>query len=301
MWKKILQKNLIEPRKKKDHFPLYIPERLTKKMEKNDPLYKQFVPSKKEEEITPGFSCNPTGDVESLITPKLLHKYQGRALLIASGACAMHCRYCFRQHFSYESDKDFSDEMEHISKDSTIEEILLSGGDPLSLSDKRLGDLLKALNDIPHVQRVRFHTRFPVGIPERITEEFILSLKKFERTMIFVLHINHSKETDDDFFKAMRLLTKENILLFCQSVLLRGVNDDVLVLRELYLSLIKQQIIPYYLHQLDQVQGAKHFEVPVEEGKKIYHELQKVLPGYALPRYVKEVAGAPYKVPLYGL
>jgi lysine 2,3-aminomutase len=315
MWQKILSSNITSYEKlveilelsdcdrakvfKKSDFPLNVPQRLVQKMQKKtleDPLFRQFVPIHEENIEKEGFNENPIGDCESRKAPKLLHKYKGRSLILTTSACAMHCRFCVRKEFGYSKDSGFEEELEVLAKDELMREVLLSGGDPLSLSDRVLGDLLGNLDKIPHVERIRFHTRFILGIPERIDDSFILALRRFKRNKIFVLHINHPKELDDQVFEALDKLKRENILLFSQTVLLRGVNDDVETLSKLFLKLIDSGIVPYYLHQLDRVRGSHHFEVPIEEGKKLMELLQRELPGYAIPSYVQEVAKMPYKI-----
>ncbi len=282
------------------HFPLNLPRRLAEKIAKgtlDDPILLQFVPTAAEAVTQPGFGCDPVGDVASRKAPKLLHKYRGRALLLCTSACAMHCRYCFRQHFDYAvKDKLFHEELEVIQSDPTIHEVILSGGDPLSLSDTHLTSLMREIAAIPHVQRVRFHTRFPIGIPERIDDHF---LKVFDhsRLMIWiVIHANHPAELDDDVVEALRRLHKQGIGLLNQSVLLRGVNDDVEVLAALCERLVNNGVVPYYLHQLDQARGTTHFKVSEEKGKQLIKALAARLPGFAVPKYVREVAGEANKI-----
>lgn len=283
-------------------FPLNVPGRLVEKMKKghwNDPLLRQFLPTLEEQKPSPLFVLDPVGDGNSRTKPKLLHKYHGRALLICTSACAMHCRYCFRQHFNYETeDKLFHEELAQIAKEPSLSEILLSGGDPLSLSDNQLQYLLGKLSEIPHVKRIRFHTRFPIGIPERIDEPFLKLLADCPKQIVFVIHCNHPNEFDEEIFQRLRAVQQLGIPVLTQSVLLRGVNDDVQTLKELFELLIDHGIIPYYLHQLDRVQGAVHFEVSEKEGAQLMEELSILLPGYALPKYVREVAGKLKKIPI---
>lgn len=283
----------------KSDFPLNLPLRLAQKIRKNcwdDPVLIQFLPTKKEEDQSPLFVLDPVEDKAFKKTPKLLHKYRSRALLLATSACAMHCRYCFRRHFSYETtDKQFEKELEEIRLDESLSEILLSGGDPLSLSNTQLSWLLEKLDQIPHVKRIRFHTRFPLGIPERIDKDFLELLEGCKKQVIFVIHANHAQEFDKEIFDHLRYVQRLGIPVLSQSVLLAGVNDNVEALEELFLLLINNGILPYYLHQLDRVQGAMHFEVPETTGRDLILELQKRLPGYAVPKYVKEEAHQPNK------
>ena len=207
----------------------------------------------------------------------------------------MNCRFCFRQNYPYEGEKDLEAELDAIRQDPTLFEVILSGGDPLSLSDDRLKSLIEALDTIPHLKLLRFHTRVPIGIPERITEEFIAILKKSRLQTIFVLHTNHPRELDDDIFAALKKIPAP---LLSQSVLLKGVNDTIETLKELFLKLSFNGVIPYYLHQLDRVKQASHFEVSIEKGKKLMSELRGCIPGYAMPTYVQEVPFENAKTPL---
>ena len=275
------------------HFPLNLPRRLAEKIEKGnicDPILRQFLPSRDEGVAEEGFFSDPVGDRESQKSSSLLHKYHGRALLITTSACAMNCRYCFRQNYSYVK-TTYEAELELIRNDPSIKEIILSGGDPLSLSDKVLGDLLCELDAIPHLSLVRFHTRFPIGIPERITEELLSMLDALRLQVVFIIHANHPRELDDDVIAACKQVQRQGIPVLCQSVLLAGVNDDADTLEALCLRLISGGIIPYYLHQLDRIKGGSRFEVDEERGKALIAKLQSRLPGYAVPKYVREVAG----------
>jgi EF-P beta-lysylation protein EpmB len=283
-------------------FPLSLPRRLAEKMEKgsiSDPLFLQFVPLKKELDRAMGFIADPVCDVSFQKSGKLLQKYEGRVLLVTTGACAMHCRYCFRQNFDYEvARKGFAEELEFIRADESIAEVILSGGDPLSLSDRILADLFEGLNQIEHVKRIRFHTRFPIGIPERINDQFLSILSGVKKQVWFLLHSNHPAELDSDVLGAMKRIQRLGIPVLNQSVLLAGVNDSFEVLKELCLRLVDHGIQPYYLHQLDQVEGASHFLVDVDQGKGIMNRLRESMSGYGVPIFVKEVAGRLSKTPL---
>lgn len=283
----------------KSSFPFLLPKRIAAKIAKNNlncPIARQFLPLKEELIRSEGFVMNPTCDASFQKESKLLHKYQGRVLLIASGACAMHCRYCFRQNFSYPEWKSaFFKELEYIQNDTSIHEVILSGGDPLSLSDESLNTLLQEISSIPHVRLIRFHTRFPMGIPERISPNFLAILKKIPKQLIFIIHANHIDEFDNDIFMALKSL---NIPVLSQSVLLKGINDDLTTLKNLFLGLASNGIIPYYLHQIDKVLGTNHFHVPTSEGRHLIETLRNELPGYALPRYVQEIPFAPSKTPV---
>lgn len=318
LWKLILRKNFtkmegladflelsLEQRKQlsdNPSFVLNLPLRLAEKMKKGsieDPLFLQWVPLKLEEEASAGFTPNPVKDELFQCQNKLLHKYQGRALILTTSACVMNCRYCFRQNFPYETGiKGFETELEAIRQDDSLHEVILSGGDPLSLSDEILDDLLQSLAAIRHVKRVRFHTRFPIGIPERIDESFVKMIQNFSKQIYMVLHINHPRELDQNLFHYLRPLQRTGCILMNQAVLLKGVNDSVEVLRELCETLADQGILPYYLHQLDRVSGSTHFEVSDEKGRRLIRELAAGLPGFAVPKFVREIPGEPNKTPL---
>ncbi|MBY0529748.1 MAG: EF-P beta-lysylation protein EpmB [Rhabdochlamydiaceae bacterium] len=315
LWRKIQQQNFTDWKKlaeliqldlplppNKLKFPLNLPVRLAKKIRKatpDDPILRQFLPSFEENKKSPLFISDPVGDTNARKAPKLLHKYQGRALLVSTSACAMHCRYCFRQHFDYETeDKSFSEELEYIRQDSTLKEIILSGGDPLSLSDRQLKSLIDNLAQIPHLKRLRFHTRFPIGIPERIDAPFLELLKTCRLQTFFVVHSNHPNEWDEEISAALKNIQKLGIPVLCQTILLKNVNDNADTLHAFFEFLVDQGILPYYLHQLDRVEGASHFEVSEEEGKAFMQELSRRLSGYAVPRYVQEIAGESSKTPI---
>ncbi len=280
-------------------FALNVPYRLAEKMAKNDlsdPLFLQFVPLEKEKVDSFGFCADPVGDIAARKTPRLLQKYKGRALLLCTSSCAMHCRFCFRQHFPYESkEKLFEDELQLIAADPSLQEIILSGGDPLSLSDETLASLLTRLSAIPHIKRIRTHTRFPIGIPERIDDSFVSLLASIKTQQLFVLHINHYRELDPPLIERLKKLQKLGIPLLSQTVLLKGVNDKLPILQTLFETLVNAGILPYYLHQFDRVQGLAHFEVEKKRGRSLIRKLKDHLPGYAIPRYVQEVEGAPSK------
>lgn len=287
----------------KSHFPLNLPRRLAEKMEKgrlDDPLLRQFLPLVEEEVQNPLFVADPIADNAFRKSPKLLHKYHGRALLVCTSACAMHCRYCFRRHFDYETtDKFFQEELALIAEDSSLSEILLSGGDPLSLGEQHFNHLMESLCAIPHVKRIRLHTRFPMGIPERIDDALLSMLARCSKQVFFTIHCNHAREFDALILERLKEVQKLGIPVLTQTVLLRGVNDDACTLKELCELLVNNGIIPYYLHQLDRVQGAAHFEVSEEEGIALIKAIAAELPGYAVPKYVREVPHMPNKMPIF--
>lgn len=284
-------------------FVLNLPLRLAEKIQKNtldDPILRQFVPLVDEKMIVPGFVLDPVKDQTFCKTGKILQKYKSRALLITTSACVMHCRFCFRQNFPYETEVvGFEKEIAYIEADASISEIILSGGDPLSLSDSSISSLFHAFERMPHIKRIRFHTRFPIGIPERINDSFLKILADSSKQIFFVIHCNHPKELDADVISHLRKILKLGIPILNQSVLLKGVNDEENVLLKLSDSLISCGIIPYYLHQLDLVQGASHFVVPEERALHLVQYLQKNISGFAVPRLVREEAGRSSKTFIY--
>jgi EF-P beta-lysylation protein EpmB len=287
---------------KKPSFALNLPRRLAAKIAKNsleDPILRQFVPLEEEQRNPTGFVADPVSDTLFRKGKKLLVKYEGRALLLVSSACAMHCRYCFRQNFDYELEtKEFEEEIALLKENSSLSEIILSGGDPLSLSNTALQSLIEALDTIPHLKRLRFHTRFPIGIPERIDEEFLGILDSTRLQTVFIIHCNHPRELDEEVLTALRKIQRLGIPVLNQGVLLKGVNDDLETLHQLFETLANHGILPYYLHQLDRVQGSAHFEVSEEQGADLMRALTARLSGYAVPKYVREVGGQPSKTTL---
>jgi len=281
------------------NFPLNVPRRLAEKMERNspdDPIFRQFVPLLEETIVTPGYSLDPVEDGQAITACRLLQKYNGRALIVTTGACAMHCRYCFRQNFNYGGDALFSAELKAIAQDTSLHEVILSGGDPLSLSNKVLKELIQNIASIDHIELLRFHTRFLIGIPERIESEFLAMIKACPLQVVVVIHCNHPRELDRDVLEACGRLKEAGAMMLNQSVLLKGVNDDVATLKKLSLKLVQGGILPYYLHSLDPVQGAAHFAVDKEEGLRLIEALKGQLPGYAVPKYVAEIPNKPNKM-----
>lgn len=261
-----------------------------------DPLLLQVLPLGAETQQQPvEFSDDPVGDEEATQSPGTLHKYHGRVLLIATQACAIHCRYCFRRHFPYSdstaSRSRWSTALEYIQSDASIDEVILSGGDPLSLADEKLRSLLIALENIPHVKRLRVHTRFPLVLPSRITSELVKLLTGTRLKAIMVIHSNHPNEISEDVRSALKMLTAAQIPLLNQSVLLNGINNDINTLETLSKLLFEENVLPYYLHILDKVNGAAHFDVDESTAKILVRDLQKRLPGYLVPRLVKEESG----------
>lgn len=269
----------------------------------DDPLLRQVLPLDAEcSPAEPGFGADPVGDLAAMRAPGVLQKYQGRALLIVAGVCAVACRYCFRRHFPYEESpgglEQWEPALDAIAADTDLEEVILSGGDPLMRSDAWLTSLAERLDAIPHLRRLRIHTRLPIVIPDRICDALLDWLGATRLAPTVVVHANHPAELDDACGAALLRLVQSGIPVLNQAVLLRGVNDDADALTELSKRLLDLRVMPYYLHQLDPVAGAAHFEVPVERGLELIAELRRRLPGFGVPRYVREVAGAAHKVEL---
>ena len=283
-------------------FPLFVPRGFVARMQPgdpDDPLLRQVLPVADEMAEVPGFVVDPVDDNAAARQAGLLQKYEGRVLMIATGTCAVHCRYCFRRHFPYDetprSLKDWQPVLNEIADDASLREVILSGGDPLTLVDATLAALVERLESIPHIRRLRIHTRLPIVIPERVTDELVAMLGDSRLTPIVVLHANHANELDQHVALAVAKLTDAGIILLNQAVLLAGINDSVETQAALSERLIDLRVLPYYLHQLDRVAGAAHFETSIATGQRIIEELIASLPGYAVPRYVQEVAGASSK------
>jgi len=280
-------------------FPLNLPRRLAAKIAKNtldDPILRQFVPLVEETVQAPGFTPEPLQDSSFRKSKKLLKKYNGRALILTTSSCAMNCRFCFRQNFPYETEKvGFEEEIAQLSQDASISEIILSGGDPLSLSNDILSSLFQTLDAIPHLRRIRFHSRFPVGIPERIDDFFLSILAASSKQIVFVIHCNHPREMDPDVIASLKKIAFLGIPILNQSVLLKGVNDDPEVLLTLSEILTNSGIIPYYLHAHDPVEGASHFDLPSSTGPELIRYLKEHTSGYGVPRFVREDPGYPSK------
>jgi EF-P beta-lysylation protein EpmB len=286
-------------------FPLRVPHSYAARMQKGnpaDPLLRQILPLGEELNVNDEFSADPVGDLEAMVIPGLLHKYAGRVLLITTAACGVHCRYCFRRHFPYReanaASLDWQPALDYIAAEPSIHEVILSGGDPLSLSDQRLAKLVEALTAIPHLKRLRLHTRQVIVLPERVDADLLDWLEACRLQRVIVVHANHGNEINHEVAAALMQLKETGATLLNQAVLLKGVNDDAHVLATLSERLFAAQVLPYYLHQLDRVQGARHFEVSDAKALKLMHELRECLPGYLVPRLVREQAGQLAKLPL---
>lgn len=285
-------------------FPLRVPRGFVARMRRGDardPLLLQVLPQLAEC-ADPAAARDAVGDAAARAAPGVIHKYRGRALLIASGACAVHCRYCFRRHFPYADETAAAGRWQAalawLRAHPEIDELILSGGDPLSLATAKLAELDEALRDFPQLRRLRIHTRLPVVLPERVDAELCRWLSGLPWPVALVLHANHPRELDDSVAAACARLRHAGVRLLNQAVLLKGVNDDAGTLAALGARLFDLGVLPYYLHQLDRVRGTLHFEVDDDTALALHAELRRRLPGYLVPRLVREEAGAPAKTPL---
>jgi EF-P beta-lysylation protein EpmB len=297
-------KELLAGRDARRLFALRVPRAFVERMEKgnpNDPLLRQVLTSKAEFIAAPGFSTDPLEEQHSVV-PGLLHKYRNRALLLVKGGCAVNCRYCFRRHFPYSDNqgnkRNWQAAIAYISEHPELDEIIFSGGDPLMAKDHELDWLISELEAIPHIKRLRIHSRLPIVIPARITESLVTRFARSRLQVLLVNHINHANEIGDEFRVAMQNLRQAGVTLLNQSVLLRDVNDNAQTLADLSNALFDAGVMPYYLHVLDKVQGAAHFMVSDEEARMIMRELLTLISGYMVPKLAREIGGEPSKTPL---
>lgn len=284
-------------------FALKVPRAFVTRMrvgDPSDPLLRQVLSHRRELLAEPGYGTDPVGETDDAVRqPGIIQKYHGRVLLVLSGGCAINCRYCFRRHFPYpdhrNSRSDWQRALQTIAADPSISEVILSGGDPLLVSDLQLAELVRGIAAIGHVQRLRVHTRLPVVIPARVTGGLLQALTGTRLPCVVVIHSNHANEVDAAVHDAMRFMQAQGITLLNQAVLLAGVNDDADALVTLSERLFAVGVLPYYLHLLDKVQGAAHFDVPQHRGTALIKAISARLPGYLVPRLVREDAGAPAK------
>lgn len=286
-----------------NHFPLRVPLSFAQCMQKgnpHDPLLRQVLPVVDESVSYPGYTLDPVGDLQAAATVGVIHKYHARALLITTGGCAVHCRYCFRRNFPYAelqlSKSQQQTALAYLAQHTELSEVILSGGDPLLLHDGRLAELIAQINALPHIQRIRIHSRIPVVLPERITPELLQVLGASTQKIIVVLHANHAQELSPAVMQATQALAQQGILLLNQAVLLRQVNDNSEALCALSEQLLRCGVLPYYLHQLDKAVGTGHFEVPLATALALHAEMQALLPGFLVPKLVHEQAGAAHKL-----
>ena len=286
-------------------FPLRVPRGFVARMRRGDPrdpLLLQVLPLGTELNEVPGYGADPVGDLAAKTGRGLLRKYAGRALLVTTGACAVNCRYCFRRHFPYDEENasrdGFGPPLDAIRADSSIHEVILSGGDPLTLSDRRLSILFEGLQAIAHVRRVRLHSRLPIVLPERIDRGFIDAWSALPLQKVAVVHVNHAREIDASVRAAIAELRATGTTVLNQAVLLRGINDRVADLVDLSEALFDAGVLPYYLQALDPVAGAAHFDLPLATARRLIAEVAACLPGYLVPRLAREDPGAPAKTML---
>ena len=289
-------------------FKLRVPRAFVSRMQPAnafDPLLLQVLPHHLELEDHPGFVTDPLGEEQANQQPGVLHKYKSRFLLTLTGACAVHCRYCFRRHFPYQENlpknEDWTNIKQYLESQPDINEVILSGGDPLTLSNRKLKTWIERLESVPHLKFLRIHSRVPIVIPNRIDEELLSMLKNSRLRIILVVHSNHASELDDLTCKQLNQLVQHQITVLNQAVLLKGVNDSAQVLIDLSYRLFDAGVMPYYLHVLDKVKGAHHFDLPAEHINEIYTEVLANLPGYLVPKLVREIAGEKNKTPLFGV
>lgn len=279
-------------------FPLRVTQSYINKMhygDVSDPLLRQVFPLIDEQLEVDGFSADPVGDHLAITSPGILHKYRGRALLLTTGACAIHCRYCFRRHFPYSESNPLASQWQQslatLQEDNSIHEVIFSGGDPLALTDSKLASMVEDLQHIPHIKRLRIHTRLPLVLPKRINKSLLSWIGNSSLRVVMVIHANHANEIDAETAEALLQLRAAGCELLNQAVLLRGVNDDAPSLIALSERLSEVQVLPYYLHLLDKVQGASHFDVDEATGIDLIAEIRRQLPGYLVPRLVREQQG----------
>ncbi|MEQ1247112.1 EF-P beta-lysylation protein EpmB [Acinetobacter soli] len=288
-------------------FKLRVPRAFVGKMRKGDPLdplLLQVLPHHLELEEHPEFLTDPLGEEAANQLPGVLHKYQSRFLLTLTGACAVHCRYCFRRHFPYQENLPKQDDWPqikaYIEQNPHINEVILSGGDPLTLSNRKLKLWIERLESLQQVKILRIHSRVPVVIPQRLDTELLEILKSTRLRIIMVIHANHAAELNDQTCAYLEKLSQHGITALNQAVLLKGVNDDAQTLIELSQRLFDARVMPYYLHVLDKVKGAQHFDLSGSKIDEIYHDILAGLPGYLVPKLVREIAGEKNKTPLFG-
>jgi EF-P beta-lysylation protein EpmB len=288
-----------------DAFPMKVPRPFVQRMEVDnwqDPLLRQVWPSIDEELPDPSLQTDPLQEAQFNIEAGLLHKYHGRVLLTAAPHCAIHCRYCFRRHFDYQANTPgrarWREALDYIAADNSIEEAILSGGDPLAAADNYLSWLLQELDSLPQIKTIRIHTRLPVVIPQRVDSGLLAVLGKLNKRCVIVLHCNHSNEIDQPVAKVMSALQQQGHTLLNQAVVLKGVNDDVEALASLSHALFEHGVLPYYLHIPDRVSGTGHFRVSEAKAQELIRQMQSRLPGYLVPTLVREDPGEPNKTRL---
>lgn len=287
------------------NFPFFITHSFAHRIQKKnpaDPLLRQVLPIDAENKHHHAYTLDPLNEAKANVMPGLLHKYAGRVLLTVVGGCAINCRYCFRRHFPYRENnpslQQWQDALTYIAKDKSIYEVILSGGDPLLAPDHYLESLIKRINQIKQIKIIRIHSRLPIVLPSRLNASLLNVFKQSTQKIVLVIHCNHAQEINMEVKQALQACQDANIPLFNQSVLLKGVNDDVDTLCALSHKLFDAQVTPYYIHLLDHVQGSAHFAIPDSKAKTLMATLRTRLPGYLVPLCVREIPGALAKVPL---
>ncbi|CAD9194143.1 EF-P beta-lysylation protein EpmB [Acinetobacter bohemicus] len=291
-----------------EQFKLRVPRAFVGKMtvgDPLDPLLLQVLPHHLELEDYPDFVTDPLGEEQANQQPGVLHKYKSRFLLTLTGACAVHCRYCFRRHFPYQENlpknEDWLNIKNYIESQPDVNEVIFSGGDPLTLSNRKLKLWIERLESLPQIKFLRIHSRVPIVIPNRVDEELVSLLKNSRLRIILVVHSNHAAELDDLTCAKLSLLVQQQITVLNQAVLLKGINNSAQVLVDLSYRLFDASVMPYYLHVLDKVKGAHHFDLSPKEINLIYKDVLENLPGYLVPKLVREIAGEKNKTPLFGV
>ena len=286
-------------------FPLRVTQSFVNRMKLgniNDPLLLQVLPLREEFNRHPGYTTDPLEEADSNPVPGLIHKYHSRVLLIGAPQCAINCRYCFRRHFDYQANTpsraQWLDALGYIRSTPEIDEVILSGGDPLVTSDRQLAWLIDELAAIPHLQRLRIHSRLPIVLPSRVTPELVNILTSSRLQPVLVVHCNHPQELDSEVESAFELLRNQGITLLNQTVLLKCINNDAETLIQLSKELFKLGVLPYYLHLLDKVEGTTHFDQNERDAKRLHSAMLAHLPGYLVPKLVREDAGATSKTPV---
>lgn len=286
-------------------FAVRVPQGFAARMrhgDRHDPLLRQVLPITDELKVVPGFSLDAVGDGAAKKATGVIQKYRGRALLVTTGSCAINCRYCFRRHFDYGTEnaarEGWRDAVDAIAQDPDIDEVILSGGDPLSLATHKLLELTQALKQIPHLRRLRIHSRLPVVLPERVDDELVQWIGALPWPVAFVIHANHANEFDASVDAAMARLRAAGATLLNQAVLLRGVNDSIEALQALSERSFAAGVLPYYLYQVDRVESVAHFEVADDTAKDLHAQLTARLSGYLVPKLVREISGDSSKRPV---
>lgn len=302
--------DLPEPRTEvaNSRFSFLVSRHFASKIEKGnpeDPLLREVLPTPEENLFVEGFSDDPVGDAGSEKEPGILQKYRGRVLIEPTFACSLHCRFCFRRAEPKRVSADFVERFDaYLSAAEDIREVILSGGDPLMLPREQFENLMEKILQKPEVETVRIHTRIPVTFPQALSDEkksLLPAIRKasLQKKIVLVAHVDHPNELDKDSAKVFASLQSLGVTLLNQTTFLKGVNDSAEILAGLSRKLFRQGVLPYYLHQLDHATGTAHFEIPDARALEIMSELRDSVPGYLVPRLVREIAGEGSKHPIF--